>query len=97
MNIESKKNREIRENNFDPVLSQKVKLMYEALKQYPAMLTTKQVAEICQVRDNTVRIWVMKDQIPYIKCGGATRFALADIIFWLLEKKKNSQNKQKCL
>jgi excisionase family DNA binding protein len=92
MNIIEEKNKKIN----DPVLFKKAELMYERLKKYPAMLTTKEVAEICQVKDNTVRIWVMRNQIPHTKCGGATRFALADIIFWLLEKKKNSQ-KQKCL
>jgi excisionase family DNA binding protein len=42
-------------------------------------MTPAQAAAVLQIKVSTIRSWVLKKKLSYVKCGGAVRFRKADI------------------
>lgn len=43
-------------------------------------VTVEQLADIFQVKGETVRKWVKEGRVPYLKAGGTVRFDLEQVI-----------------
>lgn len=56
------------------------------------LLTTPEVAEMLAVEEQTVRLWVSRGRIPFLKVGRCTRYDRTVIMQWL--KNLNPQNEK---
>ena len=61
--------------------------------QLPKLLTYLEVADAFRVKPQTVRNWVSKKQIPYIKIGVKVRFKPEDIIEYIQAAREAPQIK----
>ena len=43
-------------------------------------ITVEQLADIFQVKNETVRKWVKESRVPYFKAGGTIRFDLEQVL-----------------
>jgi excisionase family DNA binding protein len=50
--------------------------------------STKELAKKLEVKESTVRSWVFKKEIPYVKIGRLVRFRKSAILDWLSEKER---------
>lgn len=51
------------------------------------LLKIKEVAEILNISVITLYIWVSNRRIPFLKIGGAVRFKIEDIDFFIESKR----------
>ena len=54
------------------------------------LITTKQLAEIINVRPKTLYQWAELGQIPCVKLNGTLRFDLDDVSTWISSCKKTA-------
>ena len=97
MNIQQRQTQDqaIQKNELDQITIEKARLMYGSLIQkYPAIMCAKEVADLLRLKENTIRNWTSQNAIPHQKMGGAARYVLTDIIFWILTRNKRGQRKK---
>jgi excisionase family DNA binding protein len=56
------------------------------------ILTTKELSEILKIKPKTLYQWAELGQIPCMKINGCLRFDLDDILKWIKNFKKISEN-----
>jgi excisionase family DNA binding protein len=47
------------------------------------LMTIAEVAEATTLKISTIRKYVLKKTIPFVKLGGAVRFSPAEIAWWI--------------
>lgn len=52
------------------------------------LLNITEVAEYLSVKEASIRSWVYKKKIPFMKVGKLVRFKVEDIELWLQSKKE---------
>lgn len=52
-------------------------------KQSVALLTIAEAAGYLNISTKTLRNWVYRGQVPYVKIGGAVRFRFSDLETWI--------------
>ena len=56
------------------------------------LLTINQLAEILQVKKNTIYSWIFTKRIPHVKINGALRFKEKEISKWIDGQVENPKN-----
>lgn len=52
------------------------------------LLNVRQVAQLINVKESTIRHWVHVGCIPYVKFPGAVRFQEAEVLEWIDQRKR---------
>lgn len=58
------------------------------------LLNVKEVAQLLNVKENTVYDWVCIQFIPYIKLGRLVRFNQSEVLKWLDNRTNNGRTKR---
>ncbi len=61
------------------------------------LLTLRQVSEILNVKESTLRSWVFQRRIPCVRIGRLVRFRVSDIDLWVKRggnPKNNNSHKE---
>jgi excisionase family DNA binding protein len=56
------------------------------------LMTIAEVAEATTLKVSTIRKYVLKKTIPFVKLGGAVRFSPAEIGWWITCNGSENQN-----
>lgn len=62
--------------------------------QAPGLLTTQELASWINIKPSTIRKWVCRKKIPFLKLGGSVRFRKMDIEQWLNMNKSSSEKER---
>jgi len=57
--------------------------LFDSLIEKDRLLSYREIADRIGVSIHTVRGWVYKRQIPFLKAGKSVRFLWADVLSWL--------------
>ena len=50
-----------------------------------SLVNTFEAAEFLRIQPNTLRIWVMRRTVPFMKAGGRLRFRISSLAKWAEE------------
>ena len=63
-------------------------------EQAAVLLTTQELSAWLNIKPSTLRKWVCRKKIPYLKIGGSVRFRKTDIDYWLNLNKSSSEKER---
>lgn len=62
-----------------------------AARKSKRLWTTAELAALLNVKEQTIRVWVMRGMIPSVKAGTSRRFNPRDIVAWMKKRGAGQQ------